>query len=72
MYNSGPSDATVVFWIILWFIGAGMNSFIASEKGRGGLAAFFSSIIFSPMLTYLYLLAVPALSIKKSKKKEGP
>lgn len=61
-------EICILFWIILIL----MNTMIASEKNRSGLAVFISSIFLSPLVPYLYLLAVPALPItQKTDNKKG-
>jgi len=46
----------IIFWIILIFL----NGVIAGEKNRSAGGAIFASIFLSPIVVYLYLLAVPA------------
>ncbi len=43
-----------------WIIGTVVNAMIASEKNRSVGGAIVTSIFFSPLVSYLYLLAVPA------------
>ncbi len=54
------SAALVGFWIV-WSV---VNGFIAEEKCRSvGLSIVFS-LVFSPVIIYAYLLAVPSLPPK--------
>jgi hypothetical protein len=43
----------------LWLIWSAVNGVVAQEKGRSGLMVGLFSLIFSPFLGYLYILAVP-------------
>jgi hypothetical protein len=45
--------------LAFWFGWAAMNSMIAKEKNRDVTTAFLASVFASPLLVYLYLLAVP-------------
>lgn len=53
----------VLFWIAL----CAMNIMIASEKNRSCVAVFISCIFLTPLVPYLYLLAVPALPAAQTK-----
>lgn len=44
-----------VFWILLSIVCAGA----ASSRGKSGLGFFFLSLIFSPIIGFLILLAIP-------------
>lgn len=45
----------IIFWIV-WSL---VNGLIAEEKGRSFVRIFFFSFFLSPLLGYLYILAVP-------------
>lgn len=55
------------FLFIPWIVGAIVNCFIAEQKNRSAFWAFVVSIIFSPITSYMYLLAVPALPLSLNK-----
>ena len=44
----------------LWFCGSAMNGFLGSDKGYGGGACFFGSIFVSPLIVWMYLVAMPS------------
>jgi len=53
----------IVIWFWLgWII---LNYVIAKEKGRPGAPAVLVSLLLSPLLGYLYILALPPLPIQK-------
>jgi hypothetical protein len=52
---------SILFLIVFWIVGTFVNVAIAKEKGRDAAASFFVSLFLSPVVGYLYLLAVPAL-----------
>lgn len=56
------AEIIVIFWWIVWIC---LNGMIASEKNRGAAEAVIGSIFFSPILVYLYLIAVPAKEKQK-------
>ena len=45
--------------LIMWIVGTVVNGMVAKEKKRSVGNAVLVSIIFSPLTSYLYLLAVP-------------
>ena len=55
----------LIIVIIFWIIGICLNGMIASEKNRNRGEAIVNSILFSPLVVYLYLLAVPAKEKQK-------
>ena len=59
--DEGDSGLVFFIFIIAWIVGTVCNAKIAKEKGRNVASAVMVSIIFSPLLSYLYLLAVPSL-----------
>ena len=50
-----------------WIIGTVVNAMIVSEKNRSVGSAIVTSIFLSPLVSYLYLLAVPIKVIDASK-----
>lgn len=50
----------IVIFFFFWIIGTVVNAMIASEKGRSVGGAIATSILCSPVVSYAYLLAVPA------------
>ena len=50
-----------------WIIGTVVNVMIASEKNRSVGSAIVTSIFLSPLVSYLYLLAVPVKMIDANK-----
>lgn len=48
---------TIGFWIA-WSL---VNGLVAEAKGRSFAKLFLASLIFSPMIGYFYILAVPSL-----------
>ena len=50
-----------------WIIGTVVNAMIASEKNRSVGSAIVTSIFLSPLVSYLYLLAVPVKMIDANK-----
>ncbi|HVO10774.1 MAG TPA: hypothetical protein VMX54_08515 [Vicinamibacteria bacterium] len=48
---------SIAYFVIAWAV---LNGLVASEKGRQAGAAVALSIVCTPMLVYLYLLAVPS------------
>ncbi|MDR3243582.1 MAG: hypothetical protein LBT79_02410 [Elusimicrobiota bacterium] len=56
------NDEVFVLIVLGWIALACINAFIAEQKNRRyGLILFFS-IILSPFIMYLYILAVPPLA----------
>jgi len=53
-----------IFVLLGWIIWSIVNALIAVEKGRSGGGIFAMSLFISPMLGYLYILAVPPLPKK--------
>lgn len=50
------------FIIVLLYLGMTMlNAVIADERGRSVSSALLLSIMLSPLLAYMFLVAVPAL-----------
>jgi len=45
-----------------WLIWSILNGAIAGQKGRSGVGVFLLSLILSPLLGFLYILAVPAIA----------
>lgn len=46
-------------WLIYWIIAAGVVAFIASARGRSGWGFFALSVLLSPLLGLIVLLATP-------------
>ena len=49
----------VVAGVVLWLSWIVVNALIAKEKGRSDPAAAVASVIFSPLIVWLYYVAVP-------------
>ena len=49
----------LLFFAYIYFLWSVVNVIIATKKGRSNTFTFFASIIATPLLVYLYLLAVP-------------
>lgn len=64
----GNITFTGIMSIIYWIGGSIMNGIIAHAKGRSVPASVVISIFLSPVLPYLYLLAVPKHECPDSKK----
>lgn len=61
-------ETTIIF--MAYIIGIGLNIMIASAKKRSMGGVFFTSLLFSPLIPYLYLLAVPVKKIEENQKPE--
>lgn len=46
-----------IVWLMLF---AGVVAYIASQRGRSGLNWFFISILISPLISFIILIAIPA------------
>lgn len=57
-------NITAAFWILVYGGFVAMNGMIAHQKGRNVNATVTVSTFLTPILPYLYLLAVPALPKK--------
>ena len=57
----------LIFFSVLWFgfLGGLFVASIAREKGRSGLSWFFISLLFSPFMALLGLIAVPNSQLKQ-------
>jgi hypothetical protein len=53
------SSALLVSLVVGWFCGAGLNFAIAKANGRDANGAAAASLVFSPVLVFLYLVATP-------------
>ena len=58
------ADAQLLMAGFMWIVGIIMCPVIAGAKGRNGVHAFFMALFLSPVIAYLYLLAVPALPVQ--------
>lgn len=56
--------------IYIYFLWCVVNVAVAAEKGRMNALVFFGSILATPFTVYLYLLAVPALEVKKTETRQ--
>ncbi len=55
-------EAIILFFgMLTWFVWSLMNGEIARAKSRRTFGVIAFSIIFSPLLGYLYILAVPRI-----------
>jgi len=55
------NDGIIVFFVISWIVWTVINAMVAGAKNRSIGLAILVSILCSPLTSYLYLLAVPAL-----------
>ena len=56
-------------WLLLgWIVGIVVNAMLAGEKNRSVGGVIVASILLSPVVSYLYLLAVP---VKAAASKEN-
>ena len=56
-------------WLLLgWIVGIVVNAMIASQKNRDIAGVIVASLLLSPVVSYLYLLAVP---VKAAASKEN-
>ena len=61
-------ETTIIF--MAYIIGIGLNIMIANAKKRSMGLVFLASLLFSPLIPYLYLLAVPVKQIEENQKPE--
>jgi len=52
----------IVLFLFIWIVGTFLNMFVAFEKGRPIGSTILTSLLVSPVVAYLYLLAVPSLA----------
>lgn len=45
-------------FILIWFLLAGLVGYVASKKGRSEISYFFLSLLLSPLVGFLILIAV--------------
>jgi hypothetical protein len=50
----------IVFWLLFSFV----IGIIASSKGRSGFGWFLLSVLISPLLSFILVLALPSLSTR--------
>ena len=58
------------FLLITWIIGFFVCAFVASQRGRSGIAWGFISLLISPLLALLVLIAIP--SKRRATRRERP
>ena len=58
------------FLLITWIIGFFVCAFVASQRGRSGIAWGFISLLISPLLALLVLIAIP--SKRRANRRERP
>ncbi len=59
-------DETTIF--IGYILGIGLNLMIANAKKRSMGLVFLASLLLTPVISYLYLLAVPVKEIEENQK----
>lgn len=58
------------FLLITWIIGFFVCAFVASQRGRSGISWGFISLLISPLLALLVLIAIP--SKRRATRRERP
>lgn len=53
--------STALLLIVFGLLWAVVNAMIAGQKNRSSLGAFLASLVVTPLLVFLYLIAVPAI-----------
>ncbi len=48
-------------WIVVWLVASSVVAWAASQKGRSGIGFFFLSLLLSPLIGFLAVIAVPSL-----------
>lgn len=54
-------DFIELYFIVLYIVACVFNGFIADEKGRNVAGAILRSVIFTPIIGYFFVLALPNL-----------
>jgi len=49
-------------YVLIWFFGAIIVAIVASSKGRSGFGYFVLSVLISPLLSGILVLALPRLN----------